>query len=35
MITRNQIIHYTSDELIRVSIALTTGIVEKARQRHN
>lgn len=33
MITRNQIIHYTSDELIRVSIALTTGIVEKARQR--
>ncbi|MGN0948477.1 Hsp33 family molecular chaperone HslO [Megasphaera sp.] len=34
MITHNQIIHYTSDELIRVSVALTRGIVEKARQRH-
>ena len=35
MIRDNQIIHYTSDEAIRVSIAFTAGIVEKARQSHN
>lgn len=29
MIRDNQIIHYTSDEAIRVSIAFTAGIVEK------
>lgn len=35
MIRDNQIIHYTSDEAIRVSIAFTAGIVEKARQSHH
>lgn len=31
----DQIVHYTSDELIRVSIAQTRRITETARQRHH
>ena len=31
----DQIVHYTSDELIRVSIAQTRHITETARQRHH
>ena len=31
----DQIVHYTSDELIRVSIAQTRQITETARQRHH
>lgn len=31
----DKIIHYTSDELIRVSIALTQNITETARKRHH
>jgi molecular chaperone Hsp33 len=35
MTIEDKIIHYTSDELIRVSVALTRQITETARKRHH
>ncbi|WP_301859898.1 Hsp33 family molecular chaperone HslO [uncultured Megasphaera sp.] len=35
MSLQDTIIHYTSDELIRLSVAQTRGITETARKRHN
>lgn len=33
--TNDKIIHYTADELIRVFVAVTRGITQKARECHN